>query len=200
MDDVRPSGISPDNSEAERSWLGQTTRCHHGSVGSRRMDEIVSLARSARESLAGVLQALQLPGVPYRMRDVAEPVAMAMRAFYLIEASRGEALVERAPVALTSVRRALSMLQDQSVHHPVWDDVQQAMLESLGAANAINSAAPTRPAVKVATSRARPASEAGTSDPARIARGIRVALRRLDQGSVEEAKVALVGLLDELAV
>jgi hypothetical protein len=164
------------------------------------MDELVSLARSARESLAKALQALQTPGVPYQMRDVAEPVAMAMRAFYLIEASGGEALVERAPVALTSVRRALSMLQDQTARHPAWDDVQQAMLESLGMANAINGAAPTRPAVTVARSGAPRASEARTPDPARMVWGIRVALGYLDQGCVDEAKVALVGLLDELTV
>ena len=164
------------------------------------MDELLSLARSARESLAKALKALQIPGVPYQMRDVAEPVAMAMRAFYMIEASGGEALVERAPVALTSVRRALSMLQDQTVHHPVWDDVQQAMLESLGMACAINSAAPTRPEVTVAPSGAPPAAEARTPGPARMAWGIRTALAHLDQGGVDEARVVLVGLLDELAL
>jgi len=164
------------------------------------MDALVSLARAARESLAKALRALQIPGVPYAMRDVAEPVAMAMRAFYMIEASGGEALVERAPVALTSVRRALSMLQDQTVHHPVWDDVQQAMLESLGMASAINSAAPTRPEVTVTPSGAPPASEARTPDPGRMVWGIRAALRHLDQGGVDEARVALVGLLDELVL
>jgi hypothetical protein len=164
------------------------------------VDEIVSLARSARESLARALQALQIPGVPYQMRGVAEPVAMAMRAFYMIEASRGEALLERAPVALTSVRRALSMLQDQTARHPVWDDVQQAILESLGVACAINAAAPTRPAVTVVTSGAPPASAPRTPDPARMVWGIRAALRLIDQGCLDEAKVALVGLLDELAI
>ena len=121
-----------------------------------------------------------------------------MRAFYMIEASGGEALVERAPVALTSVRRALSMLQDQA-DHPVWDVVQQAMLESLGMANAINSIAPTRPAVKTAMPGAPPAAQARTPDHARMVCGIRSALRHLDEGRVDEARVALVGLLDELA-
>ncbi len=190
---------SSNDSEAERPWRDGPERLRHGLVGGSGTDEIVSLARSARDSLAKALRALQIPGVPYRMRDVAEPVAMAMRAFYMIEASGGEALVDRAPVALTSVRRALSMLQDQPAEHPVWDDVQQAMLETLGIANAINAAAPTRPAVKVVVAGTPPGSDARTPDRARMVWGVRGALRSLERGCVDEARVALVGLLDELA-
>jgi hypothetical protein len=162
----------------------------------REMDKVVTLARSARENLARGLQALQTPGVPYQLLDVAEPVAMAMRAFYQIEASRGAVLGERAPIALGSVRRALTMLQDLSANHPAWDDIQQAVSQSLEIACTINSAAPTHPAVPVAAPSAPPAPDG--PGRARMVWGIRVALGHLDQGQVDEARVALVGLLDEL--
>jgi hypothetical protein len=162
------------------------------------MDNVVNLARSARENLARGLQALQAPGVPYQLLDVADPVAMAMRAFYQIEASRGAVLGERAPIALGSVRRALSMLQDQSSNHPARDDIQQALSGSLEIACTINSAAPTHPVMPVAASSAPPAPDADGSGRARMVWGIRAALRHLDQGCVDEARVALVGLLDEL--
>jgi hypothetical protein len=161
------------------------------------MDELVSLARSARESLGKALQALQIPGVPYQLLDVAEPVAMAMRAFYVIEASQGEALGDRGPIALASVRRALSMLQDQSARDAVWEDVHQAMLETLGMANAINCSAPT-PAATAAPSDAPLATQPRFADVARMVWGIRAALRHLDEGSVGSARVVLVGVLDEL--
>ncbi len=91
------------------------------------LDPITS-ARTARENLARGLAALQSPGVPPALMEVAEPIAAAMSALHRIESSAGTALPVSAPVALESVRRALALLQAQP---PVVPEPSRAQMRSL---------------------------------------------------------------------
>lgn len=105
------------------------------------MADPVSVARSARENLAEGLAALQRPSVPPDAQDVAEPVALAMRALHGIEASQGAALGENAPQALDAVRRALAMLQTQPEGNPAIDRAIEAIADSLGLVHSLNQQA-----------------------------------------------------------
>ena len=70
------------------------------------MSDPVTNARSAREKLAQGLAALQSPGVPDQLQDVAEPIAQAMSGLHQIEASHGAAAPQHAPAALHVRRHA----------------------------------------------------------------------------------------------
>ena len=76
------------------------------------MSDPVSAAKSARESLARALSAIQSDAaVPPHVMAVAEPISNAMGALFQIERSGGAAASTRGPVALEAVRRALGLLQ-----------------------------------------------------------------------------------------
>jgi hypothetical protein len=105
------------------------------------MADPVSVARSARENLAQGLAALQHQSVPPGAQDVAEPVALAMRALHGIEASHGAALGDNAPQALDAVRRALAMLQTQPEGNPAIDRAIEAIADSLGLIHSLNQQA-----------------------------------------------------------
>lgn len=76
------------------------------------MSDPISAAKSARESLARALGAIQSdPSVPPQVMAIAEPVSNAMGALFQIERSGGAAAATSGPVALEAVRRALGMLQ-----------------------------------------------------------------------------------------
>jgi hypothetical protein len=92
----------------------------------------VSAARTARESLARGLAALQSPGVPPQLLTAADPVAQAMGALHRIESTAGAALPEAAPMALGFVRQALAALQAQPFQHPAIDQGMEAIAGSLG--------------------------------------------------------------------
>lgn len=92
----------------------------------------LSAARTARESLARGLAALQSPGLPQQLLAAADPIAQAMSALHRIESSAGAALGEAAPSALASVRQALGMLQSQPFTHPAIDQGMEAIAGSLG--------------------------------------------------------------------
>jgi hypothetical protein len=96
------------------------------------MSDVVTSARTARERLSMGLGALQSPGVPERLLDVAAPVAQAMGALHRIESSGGAALPEAAPAALGFVRSALEQLQSQPMAHPAVDAAVEAVAGSLG--------------------------------------------------------------------
>jgi hypothetical protein len=102
------------------------------------MIDPISSARSARENLAQGLSALQSPGVPPDLSDLAEPIAQAMSALHHIETSQGAALAENAPVALDAVRRALSRLQAQPANHPAVNQAVEAVAGSLGIVHALS--------------------------------------------------------------
>lgn len=107
--------------------------------------EVVSAARTARESLARGLGALQGPGLPPQLLVVAEPVAHAMGALHRIESSGGAALVEAAPSALGWVRQALALLQAQQVVHPAVDQAMEAIASSLGLVHQLAQLQPAAP-------------------------------------------------------
>ncbi|HET9954069.1 MAG TPA: PilZ domain-containing protein [Polyangiaceae bacterium] len=110
-----------------------------------RMDP-VSAARTARESLARGLSALQTPGIPPALMAVADPVAQAMSALHRIEASGGGALAEAAPYALACVRQALGLLQSPGVSHPAVDSAMEAIAGSLGVVHQLSVSAAPAPA------------------------------------------------------
>jgi hypothetical protein len=105
------------------------------------MNDSVTAARTAREKLAQGLAALQSPGVPQQLMDVAEPIALAMSCLHRIEASQGIGIGDAGASALNAVRRALAMLQGQPAGHPAVTDAIEAVASSLSLIHAIGQAA-----------------------------------------------------------
>ena len=105
------------------------------------MNDSVTAARTAREKLAQGLAALQSPGVPQQLMDVAEPIAQAMSCLHRIEASQGIGIGDAGSSALNAVRRALAMLQGQPAGHPAVTDAIEAVAGSLSLIHAIGQAA-----------------------------------------------------------
>jgi PilZ domain-containing protein len=97
----------------------------------------VTTARSARESLARGLNALQAENVPPALLELAAPIAEAMGALHQIERSQGQALVPHAEVALRQTRGALSLLQSQEQSHPAVIAATEAVASSLGFVHAL---------------------------------------------------------------
>lgn len=93
--------------------------------------DVVTLARTARENLAGGLGALQSPGVPEQLLKAAEPVAQAMSALHRIETSGG-GLPADAQGTLVNVRKALSELQTSGVRHVAVDQATESIAGALG--------------------------------------------------------------------
>ncbi|MBK7581204.1 MAG: hypothetical protein IPI67_13445 [Myxococcales bacterium] len=92
------------------------------------------------------MSALQSPGIPPSIMDVAEPIAQAMGALHRIESTQGAALGEQAPLALDAVRRGLSMLQVASGQHPAVDQAMEAVASSLGVVHSLTQMRPPAPA------------------------------------------------------
>lgn len=109
------------------------------------MTDPVTAARSARENLAQGLAALQSPGVPAQLMDVAEPIAQAMSALHHIESSQGAAAASSAPSALDAVRRALAMLQAQPGGHAAVDKAIESVAGSLGLIHSLTQHVPVAP-------------------------------------------------------
>ncbi|MEZ4370711.1 MAG: PilZ domain-containing protein [Polyangiaceae bacterium] len=122
------------------------------------MSDPVSGARSARENLAQGLAALQAPGVPPHLMNVAEPIAKAMSALHQIEASGGAAAPQHAPVALEAVRGALAQLQAADGVHPAVTQAMEAVASSLGLVHSLTQA-PAQPAFQAAPAAAAPAPQ-----------------------------------------
>jgi hypothetical protein len=111
------------------------------SIGSEEssVSDIATTAKSARESLARGLSALQSdPSLPPQIVDLATPIAQAMSALHQIERSNGTQLTPHAETALNNVRGALSQLQSQSTSHPAIAQAMEAVAGSLGLVHAIN--------------------------------------------------------------
>jgi hypothetical protein len=101
------------------------------------MTEPVQLAKSAREQLAGALNALQSNAhVPDELMAVAEPIAEAMGILHRVERSNGVELDGRSE-ALGHVRAALDQLQKVTAHHPAVDTVMEAVATSLSKVHAL---------------------------------------------------------------
>jgi hypothetical protein len=111
------------------------------------MSDPTSAAKSARESLARALGAIQSdPSVPPQLKAIAEPVSNAMGALFQIERSGGAAAATSGPVALDAVRRALGMLQQQPSNHPAVQIALEAVAGSLGVVHGLASSQAAAPA------------------------------------------------------
>jgi hypothetical protein len=103
----------------------------------RTVPDVVTLARTARESLAQGLNALQAdPSVPAHLVDLAAPIAQAMGALHRIESTGGAQLGQNAQAALTSVQTALGALQAQP---PTQEAVVRAMEAVAGALASVHA-------------------------------------------------------------
>lgn len=103
------------------------------------MSDIPTTARTARESLARGLTALQSdPNIPPQLVELAAPIAQAMGALLQIERSNGATLSPHAETALNNVRTALSQLQLQPPSHPAIAAAMEAVAGSLGMVHALN--------------------------------------------------------------
>lgn len=106
------------------------------------MSDVVTLARTARESLARGLNALQGdPNIPPHLVELAAPIAQAMGALHQIERSGGTPIAPNAQAALTSLQQALAQLQAQATRHPVVAMATEAVAGALGSVHALNRAA-----------------------------------------------------------
>ena len=102
------------------------------------MSDPISAAKSARESLARALGAIQSdPSVPPQLMAIAEPVSNAMGALFQIERSGAGAAATSGPIALEAVRRALALLQQQPSNHPAVQLALEAVAGSLGTVHGV---------------------------------------------------------------
>jgi uncharacterized protein (TIGR02266 family) len=107
-------------------------------IEERPVSDAATTAKSARESLARGLSALQSdPNVPPQLLDLAAPIAQAMGALHQIERSGGTQLVPHAEIALNNVRTALGALQTQPSQHPAVVGAMEAVAGSLGLVHAL---------------------------------------------------------------
>lgn len=110
------------------------------------MSDPVTTARSARESLARGLTALQSdPTVPPQLMDLAAHVAQAMGALHQIERSQGGQLQPHADAALGHVRTALNALQASNTTHPSVAKAMEAVAGSLGLVHGLVRQGPSQP-------------------------------------------------------
>jgi uncharacterized protein (TIGR02266 family) len=95
------------------------------------VSDVITTTRTARESLARALNALQSdPHAPPALMELAAPIAQAMGALMNIE--RSGQILPHADLALNSVRTALSGLQQQTSEHPSVAQAMEAVASSLG--------------------------------------------------------------------
>jgi uncharacterized protein (TIGR02266 family) len=125
--------------------------------GEHHVSDPVTLARTARESLARGLTALQGdPKVPPQLLEVASPIAQAMGALHGIERSGGAQVNPGAQTALALVQQALGQLQSIPSQHPAVAAAMEAVAGALGNIHALNrmgaapppQAAPPQPAAQ----------------------------------------------------
>lgn len=104
------------------------------------MSDPLSTSRTARESLARGLNALQGdPSVPPHLVDLAAPIAQAMGALHQIE--RTNQLAPHADVALNHVRGALAQLQGSGANHPAVNSALESVAKSLSLVHALSQMA-----------------------------------------------------------
>jgi hypothetical protein len=128
------------------------------------VSDLVTTARTARESLARGLGALQSdPEVLSALSELAAPIAQAMGALHAIERSAGATVVPNAEVALNHTRTALAQLQAQSSGHPAITAAMEAVAASLGLVHSLTRVGKSAPpaSAAVAPSAARPQQPLG---------------------------------------
>ncbi len=122
------------------------------------MSDPVTMARTARESLARGLNALQGdPNIPQQLVDLGQPIAQAMGALYKIEASRGAELQPHAQTALANVQGALAALQAQPAQHPAVAAAMEAVAGALASVHALSRAGQPQAAAPPPQQYAQPA-------------------------------------------
>jgi hypothetical protein len=123
------------------------------------VSDVVTLARTARESLARGLNALQGdPNVPPQLMELAAPIAQAMGALHQIERSGGAQLVPNAQYALTNVQHALAQLQAQPARHQAVLTAAEAVAGALGSVHTLTRA--VQPAAAPGPAQAQPRTAA----------------------------------------
>ena len=122
------------------------------------MSDVITTSRTARESLARALNALQAdPNAPPELMELAAPIAQAMGALMRIEQT-GQ-LVPNADVALNNVRGALSNLQQQTSAHPSVAQAMEAVASSLALVHTVWRMAQPQAAPQPAPAPAQPAPQ-----------------------------------------
>jgi PilZ domain len=131
------------------------------------VSDVVTLARTARESLARGLNALQGdPNVPPQLVELAAPIAQAMGALHQIERSGGSQLASNAQQALSNLQHALAQLQAQPSRHQVVLTAAEAVAGALGNVHALARAAqPQPPAAQVPPKPGYPQSQVAPAPP-----------------------------------
>lgn len=132
------------------------------------MSDAVTTARTARESLAQGLNALQSdPNVPPQLIELASPIAQSMGALRQIEQSNGTQIAPHAEIALNHVRTALAGLQAQPSSHPAVIAAMEAVAGSLGLVHSLTRMAPQAAVSPPAAAAASPyaATQAVPSQP-----------------------------------
>jgi uncharacterized protein (TIGR02266 family) len=110
------------------------------------MSDPVTLARTARESLARGLNALQAdPNVPQQLVELAAPIAQAMGALHQIERSGGAQIAPHAQAALANVQGALAQLQSAPPQYAAVAAAMEAVAGALGSVHALSRSAPVAP-------------------------------------------------------
>ena len=101
------------------------------------MTDPITTSKSARESLARGLNALQAdPSVPPALVELAAPIAQAMGALHQIE--RTQQLAPHADIALNHLRGALAQLQAQPTNHPAVAQALDAVASSLSLVHSLS--------------------------------------------------------------
>lgn len=102
------------------------------------MSDAVTLARTARESLARGLNALQGdPNVPRHLLDLAAPIAQAMGSLHQIERSGGAQIGPSVQTALGQIQSALAQLQAHPPQHPAVAAALETVATALGTVHAL---------------------------------------------------------------
>ena len=130
------------------------------------MSDFATLARTARESLARGLNALQAdPNVPPHIVALATPIAQAMGALHQIERSAGAPLGANAQAALTSVQTALAQLQSQPTEQPAVVTAIEAVAGALGSVHALARAAQAQVVPTAVVEQAAPTMQPAVAQP-----------------------------------
>ena len=124
------------------------------------MTDPITTSKSARESLARGLNALQAdPSVPPQLVELASPIAQAMGALHQIE--RTQQLAPHADVALNHVRGALASLQAANANHPAVTNALEAVATSLSLVHTLSRMANgPAPAAQAQAAQAAPQAQA----------------------------------------
>ncbi len=137
------------------------------------MSDAVTLARTARESLARGLNALQAdPNVPQQLLELAAPIAQAMGALHQVERSGGAQISPHAETALANVQTALMALQAQPPQYAAVAAALEAVAGALGSVHALTRLAPQQAAAAApaaapaARAAPRPAAPQAAQQPA----------------------------------